>query len=176
LVIALTVFPAREERRLPSTLGTLFDELRAYAELVLETSEAPSAGARRRVALACEEAESSLERMMIEPGKKAADAAVYVQLVTCSRRLLGGLVAFSVTPSGSAEDRAKVSGYVRDVAERASRFARESVRVDAVPERPDIDEHETSLLAAVVRDAAILAAVTRTPGETSELRSPSSDA
>lgn len=162
---ALTVFPAREKRRLPSTLGTLLDDLRAYADLVLVTPEVPSAAARRRVALACEEAESSLERMMIEPGTKASDAAVYVQLVTCSRRLLGGLVAFSVGPSGSAEDRARVSSYVRDVAERASRFAREGVRVDVLPERPDIDEHETSLLAAVVRDAAIVAAVTRTPDE-----------
>ncbi len=165
MVTALTVFPAREKRRLPSTLGTLFDELRAYAELVLATPEVPSAAARRRVALACEEAESSLERMMLEPGTKASDAAVYVQLVTCTRRLLGGLVALSVTPSGSAEDRERVSSYVRDVAERASRFAREGVRTDDLPTRPDIDEHETSLLAAVVRDAAIVAAVTRTPDE-----------
>lgn len=162
---ALMVFPAREKRRLPSTLGTLFDDLRAYSDLVLVTPEVPSAEARRRVALACEEAESSLERMMLEPGTKASDAAVYVQLVSCSRRLLGGLVAFSVTPSGSSEDRGRVSAYVRDVAERASRFARQGERVDDLPKRPAIDEHETSLLAAVVRDAAIVAAVTRTPDD-----------
>lgn len=162
---AFAVFPNREKRRLPSTLGALFAELAAYADLVLSVSSSPTASARRKVALACEEAESSLERMMIEPGTKGSEAAVYVQLVTCTRRLLGGLVALSVTPSGSAEDRERVSSYVRDVAERASRFAREGVRTDDLPERPDIDEHETSLLAAVLRDAAIVAAVTRTPDE-----------
>ena len=163
---AFAVFPNREKRRLPSTLGALFAELAAYADLVLSVSSSPTASARRKVALACEEAESSLERMMIEPGTKAADAAPYIQLVTCTRRLLGGLVAFSVIPAGSAEDRQKVSTYLREVAGRAALFAREGARTDDVPTRPDVTEHETSLLAAVVREAAILAAVTRTPEAT----------
>lgn len=162
---AFSVFPNREKRRLPSTFGTLFAELAAYADLVLDTSESPTASARRRVALACEEAESSLERMMLEPGTKTADATPYIQLVTCTRRLLGSLVAFSVTPAGSAEDRHVVSIYLREVAERAARFAREGARTDDVPVRPDVMEHEATLLAAVVREAAILAAATRTPNE-----------
>lgn len=90
---AALVFPSREEKRLSAALDEVQVAVRRYVEVVIEAQLArtPSSldvvAARREVGLALGAAETSLERMLAEPLRSAAEAEDAMLFVTHARRL-----------------------------------------------------------------------------------------
>jgi uncharacterized membrane protein YccC len=94
LAAALVVFPASEQKLLPDTLAAIQAALDEYSDAVLSSldhrraprSEARIAAARRAVGIALGEAETSLERLLAEPGRKSHAAEDAMQRITKARR------------------------------------------------------------------------------------------
>ncbi|MFO0734381.1 MAG: FUSC family protein [Labilithrix sp.] len=152
-LVAALVFPSREEPRLDAANARLEDAARRYASVAFEhhiagTSSSPAVvAARREAGIALGDAESSLERMLVEPLRSKTDAEDAMLFVTHARRFAGAVTALD-QEHARAEDAEHVRSIARaiDAAFDAGDGADVLARLD--PPRADIER--------IVRQAMLL--------------------
>ncbi|MEO8903283.1 MAG: FUSC family protein [Polyangiaceae bacterium] len=180
LIAAVFIFPSRETTRLPERLATMLDHVAAYAVATLEgladrhaeAIDTRVAAARRDAGISLGEAESSLERLLAEPGHDSGAEEYALQLITYGRRASGALTAIDTYIARDLTPRAALStplaqaveGYVVSTLHQAAAFARGlDPGADApLPELPtDLDARLRSTLARLLRGAGLISDVAR---------------
>ncbi len=175
---AALVFPSWEKKRLPEALSGMLASIHAYAETVMSSfedrgaagAETRIADARRAAAIAIGEAETSLERLLAEPLRKASEAADAMQLVTYARR-----AASAVTALDTLADRvlaetvvtkdipaSAISAYLSGILGGAELFVHGGERTTIPPAPalpPTLDPHIHRALERILRQAALVASV-----------------
>jgi uncharacterized membrane protein YccC len=115
LVAALVVLPSWERTRLPEAIDGMVKAVSAYREAVVASLdlqgaeqradiERSIAAARRAAGIAIGEAETSLERWMAEPLRRAEQGETAMQLVTHARRLANACTALDVRALHGVDD------------------------------------------------------------------------
>ncbi len=126
LVAALVVLPSWERTRLPEAIDGMVKAVSAYrdavvASLDLQGAEQRSeiersiAAARRAAGIAIGEAETSLERWMAEPLRRAEQGETAMQLVTHARRLANACTTLDVRALHGVDDAAGRETHLRAI-------------------------------------------------------------
>ncbi|HEY3801650.1 MAG TPA: FUSC family protein [Kofleriaceae bacterium] len=93
-LVASIIRPSWERARLPDAVCDVLDAVGAYVTTAFAGADrAQLAAARRKVGIALETAEASLERMLAEPRRLQHGAADAVMLLTYTRRIAAALTA-----------------------------------------------------------------------------------
>jgi uncharacterized membrane protein YccC len=126
LVAALVVWPSWERTRLPDAIDGMVAAVTRYRDAVMESLELEGAerraliepaiaAARRAAGIAIGEAETSLERYLAEPLRRAEQGENAMQLVTHARRLANACTTLDVRALHGVEDAAGREGYLRAI-------------------------------------------------------------
>ena len=157
-LIAALLAPSRERQRLPDTLADMLEAVSSYARLAGGSHDRAAVVAeRRRVGIALEAAEASLERMLAEPKllQHGVEDAMY--LVTYARRISAGITAHLETTGAIPTP---IADYLSAAVDDARAGSPATPRV-----RPPAD---TQALQHLVRRGELIAARNWTRGSKSD--------
>lgn len=126
LVAALVVLPSWERTRLPEAIDGMVKAVSAYRDAVVASLdlqgaeqradiERSIAAARRAAGIAIGEAETSLERWMAEPLRRAEQGETAMQLVTHARRLANACTTLDVRALHGVDDAAGRETHLRAI-------------------------------------------------------------
>jgi uncharacterized membrane protein YccC len=126
LVAALVVWPSWERTRLPDAIDSMVAAVTRYRDAVMESLDREGAerrasiepgiaAARRAAGIAIGEAETSLERWLAEPLRRAEQGENAMQLVTHARRLANACTTLDVRALHGVDDAAGREGYLRAI-------------------------------------------------------------
>jgi len=126
LLAALAVWPSWERTRLPDAIDRMVAAVTSYRDAVMASLELqgaerrapiepPIAAARRAAGIAIGEAETSLERWLAEPLRRAEQGETAMQLVTHARRLANACTTLDIRALHGVDDAAGREGYLRAI-------------------------------------------------------------
>jgi uncharacterized membrane protein YccC len=126
LVAALVVLPSWERTRLPEAIDGMVKAVSAYRDAVVASLylqgpqqradiERSIAAARRAAGIAIGEAETSLERWLAEPLRRAEQGETAMQLVTHARRLANACTTLDVRALHGVDDAAGRETHLRAI-------------------------------------------------------------
>jgi uncharacterized membrane protein YccC len=109
VLAARLLWPRHRPGELPALLGAAIASNRDYLKSILDAQQHPAQpnavdAIRRRAGLASNNAEATLERMLVEPGIDSATTEAVMTIVTSARRLTGTITLLWLLPPRAAAE------------------------------------------------------------------------